>query len=263
MKSITKGIIIFSAICFFLGIALCIIGAVSGARLDNIFNEIRFDGDYNTIQNRVSKSFEGVENIELDIDFGDIDIVCSDEFKVDITSYSSRNKYSCDLDNGTLKIKVKNSNKVNLGRGGISVVIYVPYDTEFGTFKASVGACDFNAEKISAHDVDIEVGAGDIEVSNLTSNKCIVNCGVGSLNFKAADIKEKLEVECGVGETSIALFGTKNDFNYDVDCALGEVSIDKNSYSTIASDINHNNLADKNIEIDCSLGEVDISFINE
>ncbi len=269
MKGFSKGIIIFSAICFILGIILCISGVIIGARFSDIFDKFNNSfidfGELSENDLTFSKTYTGVENVELDISYGSVSIINndSDEFKVDIMSNSKYNSYSCYLENGTLKLKTKTRSKLSFGSEDMVIKLYVPQDIILEKFNVEIGACDFNIDNIFANKINLSVGAGNLSIKRINAEKCKIECGMGNIDIRSVDIKDSIDIECGMGSVNAVIFGDKDEFNYNIDCALGNVNIAGQSSGAFINSINNKNNRDKDIKIDCGLGNVDISFIDD
>ena len=61
-------------------------------------------------------------------------------------------------------------------------------------------------------------------------------CGAGSVTA-SGDAGKKLEADCGVGELLLNLKGVKEDYNYDLECGIGEIRCADESYSGFGKDI--------------------------
>lgn len=269
MKGFVKGMMIFSLVCFIIGIILTISGVIIGARFSDIFdrigNRLTDLDDLSLNDLTFSKNYDGVEKIELDVSYGNVEIIYSESesVKVDILSRSIQNSYSCDLTNGTLKLKTKNRNKFSFGDNDINIKLYIPEGVTFEKFDIQIGACNLYADKIMASKLSIEVGAGNLDIKDIVSDKCKVECGLGNIDIKSIDVKESLDIDCGMGSVKASMFGDREEFNYKVECSLGNVDFDGKSYASFINSVKETGNGEKKINIECGMGNVDISFINE
>ena len=70
----------------------------------------------------------------------------------------------------------------------------------------------------------------------------------------------ELEIECGVGEVEFTAYGHETDYNYDIDCAVGEVVCGGSDYSGIGGHRQIDNRADKDMDISTGVGSVIVEF---
>ena len=103
----------------------------------------------------------------------------------------------------------------------------------------------FCIEKISADNLNLNLGAGKVEIDNIeTYTSTLIDGGAGKidinnglisyLNFDmgvgevnlTARVLGKSEIDCGIGAANINLLGNSNDYQIDVDKGIGEFTID-------------------------------------
>ena len=63
-----------------------------------------------------------------------------------------------------------------------------------------------------------------------------------------------------MGNVDIKLIGEKADYNYDVKCDVGSISVDGKNESGLENGYNEDNGSDKNIVISSDVGNVTIKF---
>ncbi len=155
---------------------------------------------------------------------------------------------------------------------------------ETGDLKAreieiNVGAGECVFEKLeAAESVDISLGAGKITVNALSAKEAGFDIAAGELRINGADVSHEtqvevsmgqatlngaftgeLDAECAMGNLYITLEGEESDYNYEVDCGMGSISIGGNSYDGVAErDIN--NGSSNKIDVTCSMGNIDVGF---
>lgn len=77
------------------------------------------------------------------------------------------------------------------------------------------------------------------------------------------EMRGKLEADCGVGELLLNLKGVKEDYNYDLECGIGEIRCADESYSGFGKDYTIDNHAAKNMEIECGIGQITVKYMNQ
>ena len=154
--------------------------------------------------------------------------------------------YSCELKDGILKVNPGNvdirisifgSDKA-FRKGDIEkdmVTITVPCGMHFEEMELTIGAGDVrfnNASttydrvelevgagrlsmetlKVDGH-VDVEAGAGEVELKNLHAKTASFECGVGKMDMNGC-LEGNADVKCGVGSIDICLDAEEADYNY-------------------------------------------------
>ena len=105
------------------------------------------------------------------------------------------------------------------------------------------------------------VGAGLATVSDVSASKFDVEVGAGEAVVENLSVQE-LNVDAGVGSVDIEINGAETDYNYDVTCGIGEVTIGDHSYGGMGTTQNIKyEGAENHIKIDCGIGEVNMHFI--
>lgn len=225
----------------------------------------------------------GVENLDIDIRYGEVFLKDSDSEQIEITVDAPKgNTYKCENDNGTVTLEDKTPRyKWNGGfshTDDVNITIGIPKGKAFEEVKIATTAGiidsthDFMADKIEL-DVDagelvaecleakekftIDVGAGRLEVSDIKADKLDIDCGIGEVEV-AGSVSGKAKADCGVGRIAMELAGNEEDYDYEISCGLGSVKINGKEYSSLSTDKEIDNNAGSKIELDCGVGEIDV-----
>lgn len=178
---------------------------------------------------------------ELDIEVGsaNIDIVKSDSLRIE----ASQGNFKLKNKNGKINIEEKgNLFSLNPDR---KVTIYLPENFYFQKVKLETGASDIEGELLNTEYLELDIGAGMIELDNLNvTKKAEIDCGAGefilkngtisnldfSLGVGSADInaslKSNADIESGVGELKLNLTDSKDNYSFNVETGLGAVIFD-------------------------------------
>ena len=115
---------------------------------------------------------------------------------------------------------------------------------------------DIETEKLS-----VEMGAGEFESKNpVTAREADLEIGTGSMTF--ADLSAgKIDGECGLGELDLTLTGTQEDYNYELECGVGNLDVGSDSYSGLGREKTISNKgADRKLDLECGMGNVSVNF---
>lgn len=222
------------------------------------------------------QSFIATEVWKLDAEVGacQLSILPSEDENIYVHTEGVGN-YQGYVEDGTLYLKGISVNGIgaDLSRGdnglnldlqlsACNITLYVPVDFYFEEVKLSLGAgavsnsCPWETGKL-----ELELAAGEIELSNVEAASLNVEVGAGSLTYDGSIFKDA-DVECGMGEVTLKLDDSQADYNYDVEIAAGDVTIGSVSFGGIAGERKINNNAAKSINIECAMGSVEIAFAN-
>lgn len=155
----------------------------------------------------------------------------------------------------------------------------VPLKADIMEVNVGAGVCE--AKGFEAKTINLLVGAGQIETAGLKADTAILEIGVGEIIVQGMDVKELMEVElgmgnaeiagnvtgqldaeCSLGNLSIHLAGSEDDYGFEVDCDMGDVKIGSHHYSSLSSSKSWNKDSKNQMEIDCDMGNITITFAN-
>ena len=148
------------------------------------------------------------------------------------------------------------------------VTISLP-DKVYDQVNIDVGAGSADIEGFTAKDVDLDIGAGELEARNIKvtgkldidlgtgkgtledfdCNKVKIDTGVGGLDYSGT-VYGGLDADCGIGEVNITIYGLSSDYDIDAESGIGNVNINRNSSGR----------GDIPIDIDGGIGEVNLTF---
>lgn len=245
-------------------------------------NDIIFGNDETgTYQTGSEFSASEVNNIEVDVDAASIYVKPStDVDKISVELKHGRERYySCVLDGDTLKIEYDQKNYRYYHKSP-EITIYLPAEKYFKMLDFSIGAaemefedqtviCDkltidvgagrLEAERFDVAELlDIEIGAGEVIVDDGTFGKVKIDCAMGNVEL-SGKLNGDLTGSCSMGNIEIELDGDEEDYNYDLSCSMGELTV--NGRTRAAFDGTHtekNENAIGTISIDCSMGNVEL-----
>lgn len=254
---------------------------VDGTVNYDIEDSMIFDNNYNIFKGDVEKYSLGSSIDDMVIEAGG----CSFEMKTsdDENFYVEAqdiNKFQGYVINDTLHIKGTVGTITLNGSNECRITLYIPENYQFNkvdmelgagvmSFESlhadkilmEVGAGQIVADGIVANTLDISVGMGEILVEEMQVNKLVAEVGMGHLGLEGS-VNESADVECAMGSIEMEIAGTQKDFNYEVECGMGNIDLGSNSYSGVAQEQYVDNGAAKKMTVECAMGDVDISFTN-
>ena len=87
----------------------------------------------------------------------------------------------------------------------------------------NVGAGTIRVGRLTCDTVDMDIGAGELEIDEIMIAKEVdLDLGMGAVEIGGI-IEGDLNVDCGMGTVTLDLDDAEQDHNYDIDCSMGEV----------------------------------------
>ena len=124
-----------------------------------------------------------------------------------------------------------------------------------------VGAGQILAEYLETEKLDISVGAGEARLDDMKVYDLDVSVGMG--NLTACGIVEgKADAECSMGNVTLQLAGAQADYDYEIECVMGNIRLGEEKYSKKVEEKTINNGAGRKISLECSMGNIEVTFDN-
>lgn len=233
--------------------------AIAADAINNIFMDV----DCANIVVRMEDVAEVIVEAEVEPDAEYISEVSGDKLCVRYQWRKSERHIIKNTDTAHMVVTLPRGKKLNefevkLGAGSASL-----QETELccGRIRMETGAGKIKVGKMTADErVDVEIGAGAVELASVQTQALNVACGVGQFGMHGR-VPEGLTVDCGVGHCDIDLEGKETDYNYDISCGIGKVSVNGNRMSGIGSaHTKENPDAKGNVKVSCGLGKVIIKI---
>ena len=291
MKKFTKGMLIAAGIFAAAGIGLTAAGGVMGASMSELtgVNSLKrilwmteWDDDhddYDDIDDDDYVDHDGMEysaevgnesstdgtvyqlkyqptKLDIELKYDELILEEGDSFCVRVYDDNGKNvtvKESSDT------LKVRSTKKLSKTR---KVCISYPEDVKLQEMEIEMGAGtvylnrDIETEKLS-----VEMGAGEFDSKNpVTAKEADLEIGTGSMTFADLSAK-KISGECGLGELDLTMTGTQEDYNYDLECGVGNLDVGSDSYSGLGREKSISNTgADRKLDLECGMGNVSVDF---
>ncbi len=266
MTTFQKIIKYFAIVFAFAIIAGVLAGVLKGASLLSKISDVTTDDGV-------------VENIDSSVDIKKFRV---NLFRTDLKIVEG-DKFHAETDNKDVTIKERlgtlvieeNSRSVIDSAQKTEVVLTIPKGYFFGKIDISTGAGEFFAEFIKAENIDFDFGAGEVSVDALyatekieidggagkieirdgETNNLDLDIGVGKLHYRA-HITGDSEVDCGVGGVELVLTGGEENYTVSLDKGIGNASIND---EIIADEVTHGSGENK-IDIDGGIGDIKVIF---
>ncbi|MEG0614016.1 MAG: DUF4097 family beta strand repeat-containing protein [Clostridium sp.] len=243
-----KNIVTIAASLIVVGGIMTTVGFLTGGNRDVMLGKDGFkvydDGDYI----KENKDLEKFTAIDIDMDFGDIEIIKSDKYAIELEFDKEVMKLNYSVNNEKLTISSENKegNKfINLNFGSINnkskVKIYVPEDIVLSSLdiESNSGSIAINNIDINASNINCDFG--DISLDGINGNKLNINSKSGTVKIKNMKLDE------------LTLFVDFGDIDTE---NIYATNLKLNSKS---GEVNTKLLTSNTIEINSDFGDIDAS----
>ncbi len=122
-----------------------------------------------------------------------------------------------------------------------------------------VNAGGMEVSEVTAEELSAETGAGSLVIGNFSADEISLNASAGSLEADGK-IGRNADIECGAGTISMNLQGAETDYDYELECSIGEICIGGNEYSGLSSEKTIRNGGRGVLDVECSVGNIIINF---
>lgn len=273
-------VIKYLAIAFAIFLSVNIIGGIITAiffGLSILDVNFRIQNNSTNVTNEemvISQNYDNIENLKIEIGYSKLEIKQGTELKVEA---NAKNETITTKKVGDT-LNIKEDNSWNIFRADIDshIVITVPENYYFEKVKIDAGSGELNISNIQTKEFDLEVGAGNVIISNiLVEKKANIDGGAGKVEIKDSNLSN-LDLDVGIGEFQI--LNTQLLDNSDVNAGIGKLEIilkgNLENYKIIPErglgsftieeyEIEDNKTygeGDNKIKIDAGIGKVGINF---
>ena len=223
---------------------------------------------------------ETVRNLQLEIACGDFKIAASQDDRILIEAENTEGgDYTCRIEGDALYVGY-HVNPHLAKWDHTRIVLYLPQNMElFQIFiKNGAGRLMIQKEDLLCQEMDLEigagtmevcshvttenlrvqVGAGNVELRNVTAKRMKAKCGVGAFSM-CGSIEGDIDVDCGMGKCDLKLNEKEDSYSYQIACALGSVSVNGNATGGFGSKQCWSNSGSKGvISLKCGLGQISL-----
>lgn len=159
------------------------------------------------------------------------------------------------------------------------ITLTVPKDAVLDSALFEFGAAEIGMEGITAKELYVTVGAGQLNAYNLTATELAkfnagagafyadevvltnaeLMCGVGQMNLSGIFTGDTT-VDCGVGSMELDVDGAQEEYRGDLNCGLGEIRFGDIEIEGSGQKSYGTSSATSRMDIKCGIGEVDVRF---
>ena len=171
----------------------------------------------NVVSSGNSVNIADITSLDIEVKYTNLIIRNGDTFRYETNNDNITYRQS---NNNTLKIEEKHH--WALGNTQSDLVIYIPENFNLNRINIEAGAGKVEIENLNAESLDLELGAGEASISNLNvTSRCKLEGGAGRLNVLNGNLNN-LDLDMGMGEVNINALITGNS---DIDAGIGTLNL--------------------------------------
>ena len=250
MKAFGKIWLAIGLISFALGICLLILAAASGFSM-------RKGSTYTYSEGYTQE----ITSLDFQIDYGHVKVLEGEKFSIDADGLYEDGRFESVVKDGVWTIRERSHSQVNFFGLRLPVIsifgerfepdieITLPKDftaknmrlelgavrLEAGDLRSETGSFTIGTGEAFIKQLEVtekssfDVGAGYMELDRVDLKNITVDCGVGYINLEGI-VTGKNEITCGVGKVRMDLEGDIEDYSYDIQSGIGNVTVNGKNY---------------------------------
>lgn len=220
-----------------------------------------------------------IKKLDFSLSGNELVVKSTDTSEITVTVSKNGAKYlTIDADGDTLDI-IDERDITNYSRlKAVQIVLEVPKDHCFSDVELEIGAGSVNIDRLETMSMDLEGGIGSMEVQQLIVHEKLdaqmgvgnllirqaqlgasdIRCGIGSVELKSCELTDDADITGGVGEVRIALAAEKEDYNYELRGGIGELILFGTNYGSLDTDTDIDNGAQYTISLKSGIGKIEL-----
>lgn len=198
-------------------------------------------------------------SISLDVDLGSVTIAAGDSYLVDVSYWGNNYVVRWANDGDTLLIWSESDGLVTGTNCGSDITIYVPADMKLEYISAQLDLGSITLAGLIVDWANLDLNLGDVIGEELTvcSYLC-VDADLGAVTLYG-DLNGSVEIDADLGDVTLGLSQPADHYCWDLNAALGSVTVDGRHYGGISSS-DTGGSGDTILQVDADLGSIQVDF---
>lgn len=191
---------------------------------------------------------EKINNIKIDVDYANIELKKGNNLAIDAQNVSE--KLIVQEMQDTLTIKERKT-QIFSNKKKENITITIPNELSYLEINMDAGKLDIS--DITSNKTKIDAGAGKVKVVSAIFKDLELDLGAGKFYYDGY-LKGNCKIEQGLGEITLNL--KDNDYTFIAEKGLGSIKINNESYKEVATKYNGTNI----INIEGGIGNIDVNI---
>lgn len=250
------------------GVIFSTFGFFMGGRFENINNNLVSLGSKNIKTISQTKQLSDFDKVDIDVDLDYIDIIKSDENKLELNYNEKINKVEYKIkDNNLIITQPKNNNVgVHFNMVGFNnqnsnyLKLYVSDNTKLKYLKINAQDLDIKINSINSENTDIQSFSGNISIDDLSSSSIDIAMNDGDLKLNNSTVSANLTFKNDHGDINIS----NSNFNHfisnlgDGDFKISNSNSKKTEIKNSHGNISSTGFLSNELNVDNSDGDINI-----
>lgn len=190
----TKKIVLLSICLIVVGVTMAIIGLLSGGRGSIIWGK---DGLEIYDRENIIKEYKELEkfnDVNIDVDFGDIEVIKSDKYAIEVEYNKEVEDLTYKVENEKLTVSSNRWGKMSFSMGFIDnntlVKVYIPENVVLNNLDIQNKSGNLIVDNVEVKNSNINCDFGNATINNITGDKINLTGKSGKVNSKNLKLEE-------------------------------------------------------------------------
>lgn len=262
-----------------IGIVLAMIGFASGGKWFILLSDTGVH--IPNTQSLSTKSYEldAFTNIHLSNKHGDINILPSDHYAIEVDSFETTDvTYAVKDDTLTVEAKNAKDNAITIGFRSFNtptITIYVPRDAKLSSIEIDTSFGDISLEQLNTQQLNLLVSLGDTAFENIVAGHTEITQSFGDLTSRQftsgsliveneysdididGELNGKSTITSSFGDIDLTLLNKESNLGLDLTISFGDIMLNNKS---IEGDFSQSHKSDNQLEVSLTHGDLDLSL---
>ncbi len=207
-------------------------------------------------------AFKGIDELDIRLTGLGVHVLPYDGDSIIVDTTGCRedlqDKIGVRQEDSELKVEMEDWGRLATEDCGV-MYISVPQRTYFEKISVDALAGLIEIEGVEAGEISASADAGQVILTSFWTERLEADCGAGQIILEG-EVTDLAAIDCDLGEIQCTLPGSLDDYDYEIDCDLGDVVIDGESYSSFYNKMKADNGSGCRIKADCNMGTIEFMF---
>lgn len=210
--------------------------------------------DNNDISYAFNYEFEGIKNLDIDVDTSKVIIK---EYEGSVVKVTGDKLIKVESKDDTLILKDSFS-FFNLNKLKKEISVYIPSNYQFDNINLNIDAGNFKVTNIYATDLKIEIDAGNFDAKKIVTENLDAEIDAGKAVIDLLDCQNS-NFDCDVSNFEVMMAGSETDYQYDINSDLSSIKIGNYKYDGFESE-HHFGTGSRKIKINSDASDIEIKM---
>lgn len=249
-----------AVVCLVLGGIFYAAGKVMGGNIGwvqvfghNIRNTSYYNGEFED----GSKSFEGVESMEIDLSMVELTIREGDTWNVAYYNFP-KDRFKATQSGTHLQIR-SDFRESFTGNTNFRVELTIPKEVRLSKADLSLAMGTLHVDRLQADTMEMEFSMTKVTLNNILAQTVAINSSMGDLDLDGI-IEKQCTIDQSMGKVTVSLVGNEEEYYTKIDNSMGSVRVGGKKVDGLGGELSFYETASKSITISNSMGDVELRY---